>query len=60
MMTSVSYAAPDHLFSTNKEARAVSPAGRDLISSFAPDAADSEQESENHQKDRPSATPEFP
>ena len=43
MMTSASYAAPDHLFSTNKEARAVSPEG----------AADSEQESENHQKDPP-------
>ena len=53
MMTSASYAAPDHLFSTNKEARAVSPAGRDSVSSFAPDAADFEQESENHQKDHP-------
>ena len=52
MMTSASYAAPDHLFSTNKEARA-SPAGRDSVSGFAPDAADSEQESENHQKDPP-------
>ena len=50
MMTRISYAAPDHLFSTNKEARAVSPAGRDSVSSFAPDAADSEQKSENHQK----------
>ena len=53
MMTPASYAAPDHLFSTNKEARAVSPAGRNSVSSFAPDAADSEQESENHQKHRP-------
>ena len=60
MMTAIFYAVPDHLFSTNKEARAVSPAGRDSVSSFAPDAADFEQESENHQKDPPSATPEFP
>ena len=57
MMTSASYAAPDHLFSTNKEAQAVSPAGRDSVSSFAPDAADSEQESENHQKDPPLCYP---